>query len=177
MYKPLLGLVFATARLCQELQLLLEKDLGHNWWYCHTCSVLHAISAQGLTGSGSRRPLGEPDSSHDSLFLCGSGFGIGYQTMRLAMNRLVSKRQCGYNLLLVRYYPYVPSSSPSGGAAVARKIPHSHKVERLVHLELAGRGLCVADRERWKCEACGREHKEWFEVEASRPPSPMWTRW
>ncbi len=68
----------------------------------------------------------------------------------------------------MRYYPYVPSSSPSGGAAVARKIPHSHKVERLVHLELAGRGLCVADRERWKCEACGREHKECFEVEASR---------
>jgi hypothetical protein len=24
----------------------------------------------------------------------------------------------------------------------------------------------VADRE--KCEACGREHREWFEVEASR---------
>ena len=47
-----------------------------------------------------------------------------------------------------------------------RKIPHSHKVERLVHIELAGRGLRVADRE--KCEACGREHREWFEVEASR---------
>jgi hypothetical protein len=45
-------------------------------------------------------------------------------------------------------------------------MPHSHKVERLVHLELAGRGLRVADRER--CGACGREHREWFEVEASR---------
>jgi hypothetical protein len=29
-YKPLFSLVFVTARLCQELQLLLEKDLGHN---------------------------------------------------------------------------------------------------------------------------------------------------
>ncbi|KAJ4302020.1 hypothetical protein N0V88_002153 [Collariella sp. IMI 366227] len=48
------------------------------------------------------------------------------------------QRQCGYNLSLIRYYPYVPSSSP--GAVVARKIPHSHKVERLVHIELAGRG-------------------------------------
>lgn len=75
------------------------------------------------------------------------------------------QRQCGYNLSLIRYYPYIPSSSP-GDAEVGRKIPHSHKVERLVHLELAGRGLRVADRE--KCEACGREHKEWFEVEASR---------
>lgn len=90
------------------------------------------------------------------------------------------QRQCGYNLSLIRYYPYVPSSSsvstpgsasPSPSASVspgdvARKIPHSHKVERLVHIELAGRGLRVADRE--KCEACGREHREWFEVEATR---------
>ncbi|KAK4100209.1 DUF1766-domain-containing protein [Parathielavia hyrcaniae] len=97
------------------------------------------------------------------------------------------QRQCGYNLSLIRYYPYIPSSSSSpvpspsprprrrggGGAAggddvetVPRKMPHSHKVERLVHIELAGRGLRVADRER--CGACGREHREWFEVEASR---------
>ncbi|AEO56667.1 hypothetical protein MYCTH_2301828 [Thermothelomyces thermophilus ATCC 42464] len=82
------------------------------------------------------------------------------------------QRQCGYNLSLIRYYPYVPSGGSPGGetsssaAAVPRKMPHSHKVERLVHIELAGRGLRVADRE--KCEACGREHREWFEVEASR---------
>ncbi|KAL2268929.1 hypothetical protein VTJ83DRAFT_3775 [Remersonia thermophila] len=82
------------------------------------------------------------------------------------------QRQCGYNLSLVRYYPYVPSSGgsstrpkPSGVAAGPRKMPHSHKVERLVHIELTGRGLRVADRE--KCEACGREHREWFEVEAT----------
>jgi hypothetical protein len=86
------------------------------------------------------------------------------------------QRQCGYNLSLIRYYPYIPSStgSPSpnpgrggdDGEITPRKMPHSHKVERLVHLELAGRGLRVADRE--KCGACGREHREWFEVEASR---------
>ncbi|KAL2195164.1 meiotically up-regulated gene 113-domain-containing protein [Corynascus similis CBS 632.67] len=86
------------------------------------------------------------------------------------------QRQCGYNLSLVRYYPYVPSGAapdcgtpdnpgPDGDPTV-RKVPHSHKVERLVHIELAGRGLRVADRE--KCEACGREHREWFEVEATR---------
>ena len=73
------------------------------------------------------------------------------------------QRQCGYNLSLIRYYPYIPSASP---AAVPRKIPHSHKVERLVHIELAGLGLRVADRE--KCSACGREHREWFEVGATR---------
>ncbi|KAL2162915.1 hypothetical protein VTH06DRAFT_6751 [Thermothelomyces fergusii] len=77
------------------------------------------------------------------------------------------QRQCGYNLSLIRYYPYVPSGeSSSSSSAGPRKMPHSHKVERLVHIELAGRGMRVADRE--KCEACGREHREWFEVEASR---------
>ncbi|KAK4119196.1 DUF1766-domain-containing protein [Parathielavia appendiculata] len=91
------------------------------------------------------------------------------------------QRQCGYNLSLIRYYPYIPSSPSSripsptpsprrgdgdDGEVMPRKMPHSHKVERLVHIELAGRGLRVADRER--CEACGREHREWFEVKASR---------
>src|SRR3569833_1901649 len=75
------------------------------------------------------------------------------------------KRQCGYNLSLIRYYPYIPSSSP-GPVSVPRKMPHSHKVERLIHIELAGAGLRVADG--GKCDACGREHREWFEVEASR---------
>ncbi|CAK7205897.1 hypothetical protein SEUCBS139899_008677 [Sporothrix eucalyptigena] len=81
------------------------------------------------------------------------------------------KRQCGYNLSLLRYYPYIPSSSNSspdvvGGGIVPRKMPHSHKVERLIHIELAGAGLRVADGD--KCEVCGREHREWFQVEATR---------
>ncbi|KAI6381513.1 hypothetical protein MCOR25_001206 [Pyricularia grisea] len=83
-------------------------------------------------------------------------------------------RQCGYDLSLIRYYPYIPSSSPgaspssarSSASLVPRKVPHSHKVERLVHIELQGLGLRVADRE--KCDSCGREHREWFEVDASR---------
>ncbi|KAK0721886.1 hypothetical protein B0T26DRAFT_769792 [Lasiosphaeria miniovina] len=41
--------------------------------------------------------------------------------------------QGGYNLSLIRYYPYVPSASTapssSSSSAVPRKIPHSHKVE------------------------------------------------
>lgn len=74
-------------------------------------------------------------------------------------------RQCGYDVSLIRYYPYISSSNP-GPVSVPRKMPHSHKVERLIHIELAGLGLRVADRER--CDACGREHREWFEVDASR---------
>lgn len=78
-------------------------------------------------------------------------------------------RQCGYNLSLIRYYPYI-SSSPSGSSEPTspaspsnpNKVPHAHRVERLIHLELAHK---VIKRD---CESCGKEHREWFEVESSR---------
>ncbi|KAI1329046.1 DUF1766-domain-containing protein [Xylariaceae sp. FL0255] len=72
------------------------------------------------------------------------------------------QRQCGYNLSLIRYYPYVSFSQPS----TPRKMPHSHKVERLIHIELEGHGLRVNSKV--TCDACGRNHREWFEVEATR---------
>lgn len=97
-------------------------------------------------------------------------------------------RQCGYSLSLVRYYPYVPSTpspTPSPQTSPAhsrrpsapnarpadplrrvsegvRKVPHAMRVERLIHLELG------AQRVMKKCDACGKEHREWFEVEANR---------
>ncbi|KAI1187466.1 meiotically up-regulated gene 113-domain-containing protein [Nemania serpens] len=72
------------------------------------------------------------------------------------------QRQCGYNISLIRYYPYVSSSRPS----TPRKMPHNHKVERLIHIELEGQGLRVSQK--GNCDACGRNHREWFEVEATR---------
>jgi hypothetical protein len=87
-------------------------------------------------------------------------------------------RQCGYDLSLIRYYPHIPSSQPS----TPRKMPHSHKVERLIHLELSGLGLRVSDK--GPCKACGKTHKEWFEVEATRKGIEMiddivkrWSDW
>ena len=84
-------------------------------------------------------------------------------------------RQCGYEVEVLRFYPYVPyassssasspAASPGSKAAAPRLTPHVKKVERLIHLELAGRGLRA---ERGACEVCGREHREWFEVEGSR---------
>ncbi|KAL9068000.1 MAG: hypothetical protein Q9161_006523 [Pseudevernia consocians] len=80
-------------------------------------------------------------------------------------------RQCGYNLSLIRFYPYLPSSpspfrpnasSPPASPATPHKVPHAHRVERLIHLELAER------RVKRDCENCGKEHREWFEVESSR---------
>lgn len=81
-------------------------------------------------------------------------------------------RQCNYNLSVIRFYPYCPSSpapSPSSSYTTTTqpsgtpvKVPHAHKVERLIHLELADM------RVKKGCEACGREHREWFEVDGSR---------
>lgn len=77
------------------------------------------------------------------------------------------KRQCGFEITLIRYYPYVSSTLPSGSpGSKPRTLPHSHKVERLVHIELEGAGLRVLDGD--KCSACGKQHREWFEVEATR---------
>ncbi|KAI2641358.1 DUF1766-domain-containing protein [Hypomontagnella submonticulosa] len=87
-------------------------------------------------------------------------------------------RQCGYNLSLIRYYPYISSNQPS----TPRKMPHSHKVERLIHLELAGAGLRVSDKA--NCDVCGKAHREWFEIDASRKGVAMvdevvrrWSDW
>ncbi|PYH88186.1 DUF1766-domain-containing protein [Aspergillus ellipticus CBS 707.79] len=89
-------------------------------------------------------------------------------------------RQCSHNLTLIRYYPYTPSSAtpspqPSPARhgtpshdnsplAPGRKMPHVHRVERLIHLELAD----VRIRDLGKCPDCGKEHKEWFEISADK---------
>lgn len=65
---------------------------------------------------------------------------------------------------MLRYYPYLAGSQESSGA-VPHMTPHVKRVERLVHIELSGMGL---RKDNGKCEACGREHREWFEVEATR---------
>lgn len=89
--------------------------------------------------------------------------------------------QCGYNLSLVRFYPHVSASatpSPAGSrrtpgppstpflhTLVGKKVPNSHRIERLIHLELRdedGRNPEI------ECKACGKTHKEWFWIDATR---------
>ncbi|SZF05605.1 unnamed protein product [Blumeria hordei] len=72
------------------------------------------------------------------------------------------KKQCGYNLSLIRYYPYQPTASQTPQYQVTQ-VPHAHKVERLIHIELSPQRALYD-----KCSTCGKEHREWFEVEASR---------
>ena len=105
-------------------------------------------------------------------------------------------RQCGHHITLLRFYPYPahksPSASPSPSPSphsTPRNSPHRStssfttpnsqsnlrsstqspqkaplipRVERLIHLELQDK------RVKRLCDGCGKEHREWFEVEPSR---------
>ncbi|KAM0257956.1 hypothetical protein ACHAQJ_004115 [Trichoderma viride] len=139
-------------------------------------------------GSASRRPS-------DVVSTFANNNGQKPKTMLLKIGRAANvqrrmnqwSRQCGHSIQLLRFYPYLSSStppsfdsssvpthgkgaggraaSPAAAAAAVHPTPHVKKVERLIHLELAGMGLRA---KLGACEACGREHKEWFEVEATR---------
>lgn len=92
-------------------------------------------------------------------------------------------RQCKHKVTVLRYYPVqsisssssspfpTPQASPNfkGASSTASpsrsppsKVPHAHKVERLIQLELRNSQVEV------NCEGCGKVHREWFEVEGSR---------
>lgn len=86
-------------------------------------------------------------------------------------------RQCKHKVTVLRYYPVQPISSSSSSpfptpqasptASPSRspsplKVPHAHKVERLIQLELRNSQVEV------NCEGCGKVHREWFEIEGSR---------
>jgi hypothetical protein len=75
-------------------------------------------------------------------------------------------KQCSYNITLIRYYPYkdTQKQTPTDAAVAPTKVPHVHRVERLIHIELAEKRVL----DRGPCENCGKEHREWFEIEATR---------
>ncbi|KAB2569144.1 hypothetical protein DBV05_g12177 [Lasiodiplodia theobromae] len=135
------------------------------------------LSPGGRPGAGGRNPS-------DTLRKYGGkkgGNGKSHLLLKIGRANNVHRRmkewetQCGKTPSLVRFYPYVPSPrgsspdddvvAPKGDGTDAkgvRKVPHVHRVERLIHLEIMEKRVLRT------CDVCGREHKEWFEVEASR---------
>ncbi|KAG9239260.1 meiotically up-regulated gene 113-domain-containing protein [Amylocarpus encephaloides] len=102
-----------------------------------------------------------PDTSSKKTMLLKIGRA---QNVQRRLNQWT--RQCGYNVSLIRYYPY-QSGTPINENTPPRtpsKVPNVNKVERLIHLELAD----MKAKGDAKCSTCGREHREWFEVDASR---------
>lgn len=90
-------------------------------------------------------------------------------TITLKIGRAVNvcrrlTQQCSHNLTLIRYYPYHPSSGTASLNILPQKAPNVHRLERLVHLELAD----VRVKPGKPCVECGKKHQEYFEVEASR---------
>ncbi|KAI5291480.1 hypothetical protein KEM54_004365 [Ascosphaera aggregata] len=107
------------------------------------------------------------------------------------------KDQCAHTLTLMRYYPYFsgqplpdvfsdePTTARSGAvdnSKVPRDkiIPHCHKVEHLIHIELDE----LRVRYQKPCNHCGQKHQEWFEIPAEASKIRMvheciskWTRW
>ncbi|KAL4981146.1 meiotically up-regulated gene 113-domain-containing protein [Aspergillus desertorum] len=92
-------------------------------------------------------------------------------------------KQCSNHLTLIRYYPYTSSfqrHGQNGGLEPGKKVPNVHRVERLIHLELADMRI----RDLGPCPECGKEHREWFEVAAERVALKRvdecirrWVRW
>jgi hypothetical protein len=119
------------------------------------------------TASRSRRP-----SDVVSQF-ANQKSGTSRKTMMLKIGRAANvhrrmnqwQKQCGYDIEVLRFYPYVPGASDASSGAVPHMTPHCHRVERLVHIELSGMGL---RKTMDSCKTCGRDHREWFEVDATR---------
>ncbi|KAK4220850.1 hypothetical protein QBC38DRAFT_430041 [Podospora fimiseda] len=97
--KDLYALIYPNVKLlrlgnylkCPERQaflVLLEKDLGCDWYYCPTCSVLHRFAPfEDPTLYDHRHLLKPNDCRRDALSFRGARFTIGYHHVRLAMNR------------------------------------------------------------------------------------------
>lgn len=82
-------------------------------------------------------------------------------------------KQCSHNLTLIRYYPYntsspspSPARRPDSGHSQrhGQHVPHVHRVERLIHIELSEQRV----RGQGPCSQCGKEHREWFEINATK---------
>ncbi|EED18107.1 conserved hypothetical protein [Talaromyces stipitatus ATCC 10500] len=87
--------------------------------------------------------------------------------------RLKIGRTSNVHRRLNEYYPYT-NSSPSPSPARrpesehfqghGRRVPHVHRVERLIHIELADQRV----KGKGPCAQCNKEHREWFEFNATK---------
>ena len=123
-------------------------------------------------------PSVRPDTGHrrgsDALqAFASSSLARGSRTVLLKIGRAANvhrrlnqwTKQCGYNVTLIRFYPYhTLSSGKFSSPSTPRQVPHVHRVERLIHVELTDKRA----KDMGICGNCGREHREWFEVDANR---------
>ncbi|KAI8141288.1 meiotically up-regulated gene 113-domain-containing protein [Fennellomyces sp. T-0311] len=65
---------------------------------------------------------------------------------------------CKYTPEILEIFPHLPEELSS--FTTLPKCPISHRVERLIHLELSGR----FPKAGFQCNECGTAHREWFRV-------------
>ncbi|KAL6863391.1 hypothetical protein ACO1O0_003643 [Amphichorda felina] len=172
----------ASALLAELARPLAEsEEPGYIYMFWLTPETKGAKGAAGAPADAARAMLAPPSPSPRSRRAsdvvspyADTSRGGDKKTMVLKIGRAANvqrrmnqwQRQCGRDVEVLRYYPYVSSSAaPDAATTPPKMVPHVKRVERLVHIELSGRGLRA---DRGTCGACGREHREWFEVEASR---------
>ncbi|KAL2189262.1 hypothetical protein L209DRAFT_271446 [Thermothelomyces heterothallicus CBS 203.75] len=91
--KSLFDLLFSKAKTRlndldrEAFLLLLEKDVGHNRYYCHTCSVLHRFWSSEHTSRTFRYELWKKTCRDECAEFCGTNFAVLYRHVRLVMNR------------------------------------------------------------------------------------------
>ncbi|MCJ1306876.1 hypothetical protein MMC25_000520 [Agyrium rufum] len=137
-----------------------DRDPGWIYIYWMTPSdeeIPDTDTASSLfSGYDSRTPSTLPRQGRKSVLL-----KIGRATnVQRRLNQW--SRQCNHNLSLVRFYPYQDQGASPPNASTPNKVAFVQRVERLIHIELGEK------RVKRTCEGCGREHREWFEIEGSR---------
>lgn len=121
-------------------------------------AISSVLSSPGMTGHNPLKELTTATGQGKTILL-----KIG-RTSNVHRRMSEWSRQCNYNLTLIRFYPYVPGlSSGTGSPASIRQVACSKRVERLIHIELADQRV-----QQGKCMVCQKDHREWFEVDASR---------
>ncbi|AEO57240.1 hypothetical protein MYCTH_94484 [Thermothelomyces thermophilus ATCC 42464] len=92
--KSLFDLLFSKAKMRlndpdrEAFLLLLEKDVGHNRYYCHTCSVLHRFwSSEHTINCTFCVRVWEKSCRREFAYLSGTSFRVRYRHVRLVMNR------------------------------------------------------------------------------------------
>lgn len=160
-----------------------DKDLGYIYMFWLTRSTAETPGfnfVSSLIDSTPLTPTSQVGKAVDTKLDRAESYAAAVQTSKTVLLKIgrasnVQRRmnewtrQCNYNLSVIRYYPQFSSqalpSNPIGPLNLPlepRKMPNTHRVERLIHIELA------EQRVRRLCTGCGKEHREWFEVEASR---------
>ncbi|KAL9102993.1 MAG: hypothetical protein Q9163_001913 [Psora crenata] len=167
------------AELAKPISPLDELGYIYMFWLTNTAEVPDEDTASSLLGDiGHSSPLARQQRNALQRYASVKDPRAGTanaSTVLLKIGRAANvqrrmnqwTRQCGYDLSLIRYYPYQPTPStnsvkPPTSRPRPQQVPHSHKVERLIHIELADK------RNKQACEFCKKEHREWFEVEANR---------